>query len=367
MHNIFLQEVFLVNINFHYFTIKALARISGFDEMEAQLIAEYSQFVDDFHQFLEEPIKCSCVPESAKFLCKDIYDKELDMYVRKFIPVNTGFAGANIIFAASKTLQENALIPFHFIPEKQLNYINNKSRGIENYRVKKMQKTSCLLKSLLDYTAFLYKNNIGAIINLIRIGIVVHIFADTYSHQKFSGYWGWENSSRVIKVIDNLTKEDITAKYRKRLLDNLPAIGHANVNTVPDDSNISFTINFKIDKNDSLYMKEYSRDNTKEFLIASINIINYLRYCKGNKPISKEEWNILKKKLIKGFLFPKKSVSSLTVHWSEIFNEFEFYYDERELNKPSDNFFDFNICAYEFKEIILGNLSFPNEIFYSNN
>ena len=37
-----------MDINFHYYTVKALAVYAGFSEEYSQLIAEYSQFTDDY-------------------------------------------------------------------------------------------------------------------------------------------------------------------------------------------------------------------------------------------------------------------------------------------------------------------------------
>lgn len=93
-----------MNINFHYFAIKVLAIAAGFDYSDAQIIAEYSQFVDDFHPLLDKPMNCYCAPKRAQFLCKDLYDRDIETYVKKFIPVNTGVQGVNYIFLVSKSI-----------------------------------------------------------------------------------------------------------------------------------------------------------------------------------------------------------------------------------------------------------------------
>lgn len=351
-----------MNLNFHYFAIKVLALEAGFNDDDAQLIAEYSQFVDDFHPILDKPIDCSYAPKCVNFLCKYIYDREREKYIKKFIPVSTGFAGVDYVFLTSKNIQENTLIPFHFIPPKQLKYIRSceeKETHRRKYCVRKFDDTPSLLKLLLNYIKYLYQLDRKSSVNLIRIGIIVHIFADSYAHQKFSGYWGWENSSRIGKVIDNITNEDITSKYRSKITDNLPSIGHSNVSTVPDESYVSFCINLKNNKKDILYKEEYSRNNTMEFLLAARNILNYLRHCNGKESISDCDWSILESGLRQGFLTTYKRVKSLTDHWSKIFNNIQFYYNDSNLKEPSDNYFDFNICAYEIKEIVLGNLLIP--------
>lgn len=219
---------------------------------------------------------------------------------------------------------------------------------------------------MLNYIGSLYQQNSKSSVSLIRLGIILHIFADTYSHQNFSGYWGWENSTKIIKVIDNITNKDVTSKYRSRITENLPSIGHSNISTVPDESNISFTINFRETKDDIYYKKEYTRNNTTEFLLASRNILNYLRLCKKGEPISDCHWLSLEENLKKGFLTTYGRVKSLTDHWSKIFSDVEFHYNLENLTRPSDNYFDFNIYAYEIRKIILGNKEFPLDITYSN-
>jgi hypothetical protein len=59
-----------MDINFHYFAVKAIACTSGFEEEEAQMIADYSQFVDDFNLYAY--IWLSEVPEFARYLSKEI-------------------------------------------------------------------------------------------------------------------------------------------------------------------------------------------------------------------------------------------------------------------------------------------------------
>lgn len=358
-----------MNLNFHYFAVKVLAIEAGFDENDAQLIAEYSQFIDDFHPFLDKPMDCSCVPKRAGFLCKYIYDREVEGYVKKFIPISTGFAGVDYVLLTSKNIQENTLIPFHFIMPMQLKYMKyHKVKEInrKKYCVRKFDNSPSILKLLLKYTEYLYQGDKEKSANLIRLGIMVHIFADSYAHQKFSGYWGWENSSKTTKVIDNITNEDITLRFRSKITDNLPSIGHSNVSTIPDESYISFIINIKANKDDLLYEEEYSRNNTTEFLLAARNILNYLRHCNGKELICEYQWSVLEKKLKQGFLTTYKRVKSLTDHWSKIFNNIQFYYNADELKEPSENFFDFNICAYEVRESILGNAVLPDVLSYAD-
>lgn len=72
-----------MDINFHYYAVKTLAIHAGFDEECAQIIARYSQFVDDFTIY--KTMVLDNVPTFARHLAKPYKGKWL------FTPVTTGF------------------------------------------------------------------------------------------------------------------------------------------------------------------------------------------------------------------------------------------------------------------------------------
>lgn len=102
-----------MDINYHYFAIKALALKAFFSEEEAQTIANYSQMVDDFTDF--NTFVAYKVPEYARHLATHLYG---DYYI--FNPATTGFStGVDMIKLGIPKYQNIINAPFHFIPYKK--------------------------------------------------------------------------------------------------------------------------------------------------------------------------------------------------------------------------------------------------------
>lgn len=312
-----------MDINFHYFAVKVLASRAGFPEEQAQLIATYSQFVDDFTSY--QTMALEDVPPYAQYLASKL--PNTDTYL--FNPVTTGFVTwFDMALLVLEKNQKWIATPFHFIPERAVPLL--KSRTELKVRPASLEKPSLIQALLLEAkNAFLDKRNDGnhAEQNLMQIGTLLHTFADTYAHQCFSGYQGWENQSFLKKVTDNLDGKDITSSYSPYLYCYLPSIGHCNVNHAPDDSNVTFEMCQKASAGDSKYSITYSRNNTSEFCIAAKEIFNYLRSCLGLPPISADGWASLENLLRKGFLTAEKQVAPLSKHWNSYFPEISFHYD----------------------------------------
>lgn len=359
-----------MDINFHYFAVKVLAVKAGFSEEDSQLIASYSQFVDDYDIY------------------RYLYFKEIPVYAQvlaiklpfgwMFNPVTTGF---NSFFdyarLSSESNQRKVLIPFHFIPQKALSATELPRK---EYRVKpvKMNEAS-LLQDILSQALNSYRSAPSDRVSLIRIGVLLHILADTYAHQRFSGFWNWENHAYLMDAVDNVDGSNCTQHYAPDIYYYVPSIGHPNISTSADDSNVKFKIGQKNNKNDSYpYQDIYERSNTEEFLIAAREILDYLRSCKGNGKIDDLDWDNLAIKIKLGFLTKEKENSALCSWWTTIFKEdgIPFYYDkygmglakeayvDQEMNigleqlksgeetlisQNKDDFFQFNMIAYEIR------------------
>ena len=137
-----------MDINFHYFAIKTIAIEAGFDPDEAQLIASYSQFVDDYS--IWGNYKFKRVPEYAMELATN----KGDYY--KFYTVTTGFESlADMTRLKFEKYQRDIVVPFHFIPYKNINQIDEKVEGREAYRTTPADHTGdnlmdCLMKSAMQ-------------------------------------------------------------------------------------------------------------------------------------------------------------------------------------------------------------------------
>ncbi len=331
-----------MDINFHYFAVKTVSRLAGFDESEAQIIAEYSEFIDDFAIY--KPMFFDDVPKFAQHLAVKVDSGYT------FKPVTTGYVN---LFEIARMLdpenQKLIITPFHFMPTIPIEKLPDR----KDWRVSPADfKTPSIINDLLSDAKkrFLEDKDTNRHINLIRIGMLLHTFADTYAHEGFSGYSGWENSSRIEKVIDNKTGRDITSQYKDL---HLPPIAHTNVGTAPDDSFVTFFMCCKRNENDD-FNGRYERNNTDVFVSVAKLILNYLRGCLNKDDISVSEWKKISGDLLKGFLIDVKGLSRLVPHWKSLFHDVNFSYNVNELTSKSDDFFHYNVIANEIREKVNG-------------
>jgi hypothetical protein len=308
-----------MDLNYHYFTVKAVASTAGFPEDEAQRIAFYSQYIDDFdtwgYMFFSD------VPDYARYLT---LGPKIGCYV--FNPVTTGFnSWYDIPFLMLPRRQKWIVTPYHFIPETPL----SPSQKTHDWRVvpARLNIPSLISGMLKDARAsFINEGGANRQVNLMRLGMLLHTFADTYAHQRFNGCRDWANNSRLEKVIDNIDDKDITGKYSPDIYYELPSIGHTNVYHAPDDSNVQFVMKQKLNKDDGAYSFVYERSNTREYCVVSKEIADYLLSCLGKPPMGIEEWEPVRLKLARGFLTPYKDTDALASHWGGIFKDIAFHY-----------------------------------------
>jgi putative chitinase len=362
-----------MDINFHYFAVKTLAKAAGFKENDAQQIAAYSQFVDDFDWIVYKD--SNNIPDYIK------KSKEYDLYASSpatlnlnFNPAMTGFTDiADMAFLLEERTQQFTVSPFHFIPKTA-----NKTKKVDA----KLKETrtvpaeigdgSIISDWLLEAQKTLESGKEDRNLSLMRIGMLLHTFADTYAHQLFSGYNSWVNDVKLVSVKNNIkTKNanitDIILKQIKnddlKLMKkqnaeaiSLPQIGHMWAGHAPDLTNVSFEIGYKKNKNDKGYSLSYSRSNTETFTVASRHILNYLRSCNGKDPMPDNEWAAFAEILQKGFLveLPSKNAETkLAAHWKKCFPKNEYAYSKKAVENGflnsgknyTDAFYQYNCLA----------------------
>ena len=269
-----------MDINYHYFAVKTLALFAGFPAEDAQLLASYSQFVDDYDLFFN--LHLEDVPDYARFLAV----KMLDEWV--FNPVTTGFRRAiDISLYGIERNQRNILVPFHLIPGRSL------EQGVQDRSEWRTNAVTLgdgsLMDRLLAEARDAYIPDNADKYDLMRIGMLLHTFADTYAHQGFSGFWGWENERKHLKVINNMNGVDITNHYHPAAF----PVAHAEAYTAPDHSFVRFTTQLKLRKDGPFV--DYDRNNTDEYMKISLEIVNYLRSCLRLEPVNDgdTDWGII--------------------------------------------------------------------------
>lgn len=312
-----------MDINFHYYAVKTLAVHAGFDEERAQIIAKYSQFVDDFTVY--KTMVLDNVPPFAAHLAKRHKGKWL------FTPVTTGFdSWFEMARLITEKNQRNITIPFHFIPpHAKLNEVKTGDERTAWRVVPANMNLDHLICRLLNEAMDKFREAPQSTESLMRIGMLLHIFADTYAHQNFSGFWNWENHCKLTSCYDE-NRNDITSSYSPKEYHQLPAIGHTEANHAPDDSNVSFNVQMKFTSKDK-YNYYYGRSNVSEFCIASRHIIDYLSDCLGNERISENEWESLCETLGRGFKTSWKTIIMLNSHWRNLFPNISYRYEKDEM------------------------------------
>ncbi len=290
-----------MQIDFHYYVIRILCEKAGFSPNESQIIAYSSQYVDDATEHLRFKI------EGNPNLAYPRYDGEY------FDPICTAHKGLQFIEGIRDVIQKKIYIAFHFIPKKayigkgDFNYLTHPGGIFAKSRVEKS------LKALDDAEGDLRLQL------LIRLGIALHSFADTWAHQNFSGrHSARDNDISQIEIYeDNEWKKIPTLSQLKYNL--FPDIGHAEAFNYPDQSHLIWR-----------YIKAHSkekvtRNNVEIFIEAAKTIFQLLSANQNNK-----SWQKLKPRLKKCFELPTDSVNAKIKYILEIFPKINFYYDDHD-------------------------------------
>ena len=189
----------------HYYAILYLCLAAGLKPEDAVKIAYSSQYVDD-----------AVYSAKVKVIFSDGSKKVFD-------PIRCAHNGLKSFGAG---VQEKVYFPFHFLPGMQ---------G-ESYEEKVITQSGP--KNNLCFNDVV-KEALTAK-NLYRIGISLHVLADTYSHEGFSGLWSQFNHVEQVKFMPSKNSwfKSILSKlrwtYRRRLFNLAPAIGHGKAGHLPD-------------------------------------------------------------------------------------------------------------------------------------
>jgi hypothetical protein len=188
-----------MQMDFHFYTIFALARTVGFSPDNAHVIAYASQYTDD--EASENTISFENGGE--------------------FEPIIT----AHRIFdlgAVTERICKKVWIPFHFVP-------GNLGIGDERMLTRANSSlTQVMINELLSYDLLPYSRHL--------LGIMLHAYGDTWSHQNFMGMVNGMNGASQLRV----NGEDIW------LYNLAPTLGHAQTGSTPDEPRLDWEyMNYK--------------------------------------------------------------------------------------------------------------------------
>lgn len=200
----------------HFYAILALSRACGFKKKSANTIAYASQFVDD--------AKINLI-----FLQNIAHNEVLDSVENK--PAFFNIATCHSYFRID-TFNYEAMVnntsAFHFVPGCKGKHFTKKLRCKEESPI------------ILDILNDALQED-----NLVKFGMVLHSYADTFSHQGFSGMLSKVNainncqveailSLSLIERFPDFLKDLGREKFEKYFDKVTPAYGHAQAMDFPD-------------------------------------------------------------------------------------------------------------------------------------
>jgi hypothetical protein len=219
--------------DFHYDVIFALAKEAGYDHRDANTIAYASQYVDD-----NTDREYAVFDDEGEFYVG--FPEKIGKTASLYFPIITQ---AVDITAFQIGMQRYVYAPFHFIPGD--NTVEIKGRKNPLCTTRGCKNAENLLKTALKSK------------DLYKIGVALHGYADTWSHERFSAFH--EDWNRVYKTIS--------------LKSLLPNIGHAEVVNEPDKISATWV--------DERFGKQ-KIDNRERSLLAAEQIFGFLKKGRVN-------------------------------------------------------------------------------------
>ncbi|OLN31509.1 DUF6765 family protein [Desulfosporosinus metallidurans] len=242
----------------HYYAILAFCRACGFKKDSAQVIAYASQFVDDAKINLMFIDSSSHIPEHDLVENRSAFFNMATCH--SYFRINTFNYEAMV----------NNTIAFHFVP------------GCKGENFTKRLRCKEEAPIILDII-----NDVFLEDDLIKLGIILHAYADSYTHQGFSGMLSKVNDIKNCKAI---TKEDLGLLYKilhffaqfgrenyEKLFDRImPAYGHGQALEFPDIPSLVWSYEFDESGEFNGSYKSVEIDNKERFKRAFNNIRKHL-------------------------------------------------------------------------------------------
>ncbi|MDR1176192.1 MAG: DUF4474 domain-containing protein [Treponema sp.] len=310
-----------MNKNYHYFVVKTLAVYAGFGEDDAQLIAHFSQQIDDF--ILGGRVLITQRP--PEFFTANGYAREIGkLNLWLFAPHPTGIDDVSSVMPE---YQKNTIAPFHFIPAQTLASIDSvKPVDRNKYRcVCAGDPGEKLINTLVCDAVNAVKTDKNQT-TLMRLGMALHTYADTYAHCHYSGFNGWENHSSIKKAVDVKTGKEEVSEFEKTFYEKLPPIGHANTGHAPDICDYDIELAMKSKEGAGF---EISRSNKESFSKCSREILDLLCEANRRERFTEAEWQELRGRLEDAEDVKKETdADKLAAHWGKCFTDIPYHYNK---------------------------------------
>ncbi|MDR0992646.1 MAG: hypothetical protein LBL87_07110 [Ruminococcus sp.] len=320
-----------MNRNFHWYAVSTILsdpalfgteRNADLYKDEAYKIAYFSQFIDDYNLYVPFLVSDSDIPAEAEFF------RTSDGFIN---PVTTGFNSLPpddlLNLMNPRDYYKKVVIPFHFMPNYSLADITRhpsetKDADATTYSVKPLDLTApaaagTVLGGLMEKAKAAYKNSTADTTArnkaVVLIGMLLHIFADTYAHEHFNGFRSDHNYVDVKQVrhyegdlsqFDHNTKLGRVWSSVKTWSTEaaVPKVGHGMAGHEPDYNNGICDYYFTRRGGNTPEVRLHNGYNIS--LDCAFQIYNYLRECLKLPTVlrNSDEWTRLSAELSHGFL-----------------------------------------------------------------
>jgi len=313
----------IMQIDFHYCMVRLLSEKAGFTPDEAQIIAYASQFVDDANA-------------NKSFKIKDVPDFGFERYRDEcFDPVCTAHKNIENVKGLESVVQRKVYISYHFIPKEKF-----KGTDDLNYEYKTASNNSFAREILNNALNELRGNKKNRQQKLIKLGIALHSYADTWSHQGFSGKKSMkDNDIERVRLYKGSDVEEVSDSLLG-IFGELAPIGHIQASVYPDRSDLSWRYEQNYDGFD------VHRENTLIYLEAARTI--YETLCKFNDVSF--SWKQTVDKIKECLSVPTDSKKAKFKKYVEVFPEIEFDYHHDDWRRAAIKNGFFNFGDYDAKD-----------------
>lgn len=234
-----------MEIDFHHGVTYVLARLAGFNSDEAEIIAYSAQYVDDS-------------------ICDDVVMFDNGAIYKPTCSAHKALDYRNF----NKLANHLVWVPFHFLPG---NCFKKAGECEEEFYLKIVCRPNSYIANDMIKECIKRHHESNA---LYRLGITMHVYADTWAHQGFSGIQHFSN--RVQFLDDDETSRNLRDKVAKyfsgifdkelsKFLDDILPIGHGAVLSYPDKPYLRWRYK-------DFSGKLIERDNSAIFLEAAKNM-----------------------------------------------------------------------------------------------
>lgn len=296
-----------MNIGFHYFVTKTLAECAGFSQESSQIIAYACEYVDCQSQ--HRPMKIYGIPQNyGNFLDK------LNGIV--FDPTCTSCGGIQNILYHFEDIRKKVLAAFHFPPQGFVNgkFIWNTERNSQ-FALKYLEKL------LNQWT---WNTEIEKKYKFIQLGVILHTFQDSFSHQGFSA----DNSLQ-----DNGVKHSIASVNGGMVIIPLITkllgitgynIGHGQVYGHPD------TFNTMLLYEKAIRTDNYARfaHNNSRFMQAAKAVFQILTKFNANN--SFWVWEDIEEKIFNAISYHPSDFNGYVKQFTNQFPNYIYYCDSKD-------------------------------------